>query len=70
MTASPSPSIFSVTCTYLRMSSARRHRPTSVEFLNSEIERLRKVVDSAADALVKAGAEQEGWRVRLAKDCR
>lgn len=41
-----------------------------VAFLNSEIERLRKVIDSAADALVKAGAEQEGWRVRAAKDCR
>jgi hypothetical protein len=39
-------------------------------FLNSEIERLRKVIDSTADALVKAGAEQEGWRMRLAKDAR
>jgi len=41
-----------------------------VAFLNGEIERLRKVIDSAADALVKAGAEQEGWRVRRAKDAR
>lgn len=41
-----------------------------IAFLRKEIERLRTVVDSAADALVKAGAEQEGWRVRAAKDCR
>ena len=41
-----------------------------VAFLRKEIERLRRVVDSAADALVKAGAEQEGWRVRRAKDAR
>ena len=41
-----------------------------IVFLREEIERLRKVVDSAADALIKAGAEQEGWRVRRAKDCR
>ena len=37
-----------------------------IAFLRKEIERLRQVVDSAADALVKAGAEQEGWRVRRA----
>lgn len=41
-----------------------------IVFLRKEIERLRKIVDSAADALVKAGAEQEGWRVRRAKDGR
>jgi hypothetical protein len=41
-----------------------------VVFLRKEIERLRKVIDSAADALVKAGAEQEGWRVRRAKNGR
>jgi len=37
--------------------------------LRGEIEWLRKLVDMAADALVKAGAEQEGWRMRRAKDC-
>lgn len=41
-----------------------------IAFLRQEIERLRKLVDTAADALVKAGAEQEGWRMRRAKDCR
>jgi hypothetical protein len=39
-----------------------------IVFLRKEIERLRRVIDSAADALAKAGAEQEGWRVRQAKD--
>jgi len=43
---------------------------SEVAFLRQEIERLRQVVDSAADALVKVGAEQEGWRMRLAKDAR
>ena len=41
-----------------------------IEFLRAEIERLRKLVDAAADALIKAGAEQEGWRMRRAKDGR
>ena len=32
--------------------------------LRGEIERMRKLVETAADALEKAGQEREGWRLR------
>jgi len=38
--------------------------------LRSEIERLRKLVGSAADVLQKAGQDREGWRLRRALDGR
>lgn len=36
--------------------------------LREEIERLRRLSESAAQALAKAGQEREGWRLRLALD--
>ncbi len=39
-----------------------------VEFLRAEIERLRMLVKTAADALVKCGAEKEGRRIQRALD--
>ena len=37
-----------------------------VALLRSEIERMRKLVESAAEVLEKAGQEREGWRLRRA----
>lgn len=41
-----------------------------IAFLRAEIERLRGLVQTAADVLVKNGAESEGWRIRRALDGR
>lgn len=41
-----------------------------VALLRKEIERLRRLVESASDALQKAGQEREGWRLRRALDGR
>jgi hypothetical protein len=41
-----------------------------IAFLRSEIERLRTLVKTAADVLVKNRAESEGWRLRRALDGR
>ena len=37
-----------------------------IAYLRKEIERLRDLVQSAADTLVRSGAESEGWRIRRA----